>query len=58
MDKETEELMVYRQLMSSQKYQEMCGKSTGNEIGRLAQGLPGRVEGINSIFFNLKDKVP
>ena len=29
----------------------MWGKSFGNEIGRLAQGIPGRVDGTNTIDF-------
>ena len=34
------------------------GYSFGNEIGRLAQGMPGRNEGTNTIFFIHKHKVP
>jgi len=30
----------------------------GDEIGRLAQGLPGRVDGTNTIFFIHKHEVP
>ena len=30
----------------------------GNEIGRLAQGLKGRVEGTNTIYFINKDESP
>ena len=58
MDKDTGQLMEYRHLMSNPKYQEVWGKSAGNEIGRLAQVKPGRVEGTDTIFFITKDKVP
>ncbi len=34
------------------------GTASGNEIGRLAQGMPGHVEGTNTIFFITKDQIP
>jgi hypothetical protein len=30
----------------------------GNKFGRLAQGMPGQVEGTNTIFFIKKSKIP
>ena len=36
---------------------ELWGKSYGNGLGRLAQGMPGRVEGTNTIFFINKGDV-
>ncbi len=32
--------------------------SYGNKLGWLAQGMPGRVTGMDTIFFIPKDKVP
>ena len=58
MDNETGELMEYRHLMKNPKYREVWGKSSGNEIGRLAQGMPGRVEGTDTMFFIKKEEVP
>ncbi len=58
MDNETGELMEYCQLMQSTKYQKVWGQASGNEIGRLAQEMPGHVEGTNTIFFITKDQIP
>ena len=58
MDEETGDLLEYRQLRANPKYKATWGKSFGNEIGRLAQGMPGRVEGTNTIFFIHKKQVP
>mgnify|MGYP006166622523 CR=1 FL=1 len=51
MDGETGELLEYRHLIQCPKYKDAWSISFGNEIGRLAQGMPGRVEGTNTIFF-------
>ena len=58
MDGETGKLLKYRQLMTRPQYKEVWGKSSGNEIGRLAQGIPGRVDGTDTIFFVEKQDVP
>ena len=58
MDAKSGELLSYRQLMKRPKYKEIWGTSAGNEIGRLAQGMPGRVEGTNTMFFIHKNEVP
>ena len=58
MDNETGELMEYRHLMKSPNYREVWGKSSRNKIGRLAQGMPGRVEGTDTMFFINKEEVP
>lgn len=34
------------------------GKSFGNEIGRLAQGMPGRVDGTDMFFFIEQHQIP
>ena len=51
-------LLEYTQLSKHPKYKETWQHSYGNEIGRLAQGMPGRVKGTNTIFFIKKSKVP
>ena len=44
------EVLEYRKLITRDKYCIICGKAMGNEIGRLSQGLKGRVEGTNIIY--------
>ena len=58
MDDETGELLEYRQLIKHHKFKQTWGKAFGNEIGRLAQGMPGRVEGTNTFFFINQDEIP
>lgn len=58
MDAETGEMMEYRHLIRKDKYKKVWGHSFGNEIGRLAQGMPGRVEGTNTFFFIDYGKIP
>ena len=40
-DRETGEMLKYRHLKAHLKYQDTWKKSYGNEIGRIAQGMPG-----------------
>ena len=56
LDGETGELLEYRHLIQCPKYKDAIW--FGNEIGRLAQGMPGRVEGTDTIFFIPKASVP
>jgi hypothetical protein len=58
LDGDTGELLEYRQLVKMPKYKQIWGKAFGNETGRLAQGMPGRVEGTNTFFFISYDEVP
>jgi len=51
LDGETGELLEYRHLITRPKYKQAWGTSFGNEIGRLAQGMPGRVKGTDTMFF-------
>jgi hypothetical protein len=51
MDEETGDMLEYRHLIKLPKYQDTWSKPLGKEIGRLAQGQKGVVEGTNSIFF-------
>ena len=58
LDEETGELLEYRHLIKHPKYKKDWGISMGNEVGRLAQGMPGRCAGTNTIYFIHKSEVP
>ena len=45
------ELLEYKQLIANPKTRETWTHSYGNEIGRLAQGMPGHNTGTNLIVF-------
>ena len=51
LDASTGELLEYRNLRINPQYRQVWGKSFGNEIGRLAQGMPNRVDGTDTMFF-------
>jgi hypothetical protein len=52
------ELLEYRHLIANPKTWATWTYSYGNKLGRLAQGMPGQVTGMDTIFFIPKDKVP
>ena len=54
LDKDMGEIMEYIHLIGNPKYRDIWSYVYGNELGRLAQGLKGRVEGTNTVFFNVK----
>jgi hypothetical protein len=56
-DNKTGEYLNYRQLIQDPKHKEIWSTSAANEVGRLAQGVGGRVKGTNTIFFIIKDQV-
>ena len=59
LDNDTGELLEYCYLMNCPKYQKVWDHSFGgNTIGRLSQGMEGRVEGTNTIFSINKKRVP
>ena len=58
LDQETGDLLEYRQLINHPKYRREWSKSFGNEIGRLAQGMPGRVQGTETFFFIKYETIP
>ena len=58
LDSKTGKLLEYRHLMMRPQYKRVWGKSFGNEIGRLTQGIPDHVEGTNTMFFVHKSEVP
>jgi len=55
---ENGELLEYRHLTANPKTRETWTYSYGNELGRLAQGMPGRVKGTDTIFFIPRQAVP
>ena len=57
LNEDTGELMEYRHLIRDPKYREMWGQAYGNELGRLAQGMEGRVKGTNKILFIPKKRL-
>jgi hypothetical protein len=58
LDAETGDLLEYRHLIRHPQYKEVWGKAFGKEIGRLAQGLPGVVDGTDTLDFITKNEVP
>jgi hypothetical protein len=50
--------MEYRHLMKKPQYCEVWSKTGSKGIGRLAQGIPGIVDGTNTIFFIDYDQIP
>ncbi len=52
------ELLEYKHLIANPKTRATWSHFYGNEISRLAQGMPGRNTGTNTIFFIKKDQVP
>jgi len=51
MDEDTGDMLEYRHLVQIPKYRTVWTKAFGKEIGRLAQGQKGVVEGTNALFF-------
>ena len=58
LDEDTGELMEYRNLMQKPKYWQLYRKSYAKEIGRLAQIMPGLVEGMNTMLLIEKQDIP
>ena len=58
LDPATGDMMEYRHLLANPKYRPIWKPAYGKEIGRLAQGIPGVVEGTDTIVFIEKGDVP
>ena len=54
----TGKLMEYCHLLANPKYCKTWSTAYGKELGRLAQGIPGVVEGTNTIIFIDETQVP
>ena len=55
---ENGELLEYRHLIANPKTRATWTHSYGNELGRLAQGMPGWAKGTDTIFFIPRHMVP
>ena len=51
LNEERGELMEYRHIMKNPKYRKLYTTSYIKELGRIAQGMPGKAEGTNTIYF-------
>jgi hypothetical protein len=58
MDKQTGQILNYRQLLPGPKYKKALNILAANEFGQLAQGVGGRIKGTNTICFIYQHKVP
>ena len=58
LDFDTGKLLEYRQLLRDPKQKEIWTKAGANEFGRIAQGVGGRIDGTNTIFFVHKHEIP
>ena len=50
--------MEYRHIMKNPKYCQLYATSYSKELGSLAQGIPGKAEGTNTIYFIEKADIP
>ncbi len=57
-DEETGRMLNYRQLLTHPKHKEVWTTSSADEFGHLAQGVGGRIEGTNTIYFIPYSKIP
>ncbi len=55
---EDRSIMEYKHLIADPRTRKKWLRSCGNEFGRLAQGMPGRVEGTNTIIFIREADIP
>eukprot|EP00804_Cyclotella_cryptica_P006953 CCRYP_007095-RA/>CCRYP_007095-RA protein AED:0.38 eAED:0.31 QI:0/0/0/1/0/0/3/0/325 len=58
LDTDTGELLEYRLLFENPKYCTTWKNAYGKELGRLAQGIPGTVQGTNTIVFITPNQIP
>ena len=58
LDQDTGDLLEYKHLLKHPKLKETWDRGHVKEVGRLAQGLPGVVEGTNTIKFIPNDDIP
>ena len=58
LDISTGELLEYQHLIINPQYKQLWGKSFGDEIVRLAQGMPNQVDGTDTMFFIDENKTP
>ena len=57
-DMETGKLLEYHKLLHHPKFKDAWSTLAANEFGRLVQGVGGRVQGTNTIYFIHKAEIP
>jgi hypothetical protein len=57
LDQETGELLEYRHLLKHPCFKDVWNRSAANEFGRLAQGIGGRIKGMDTIRFIHKHEI-
>ena len=58
LDEETGYLLEYRHIVKHPNHKKLWGGAFVKEVGRLSQGLPGIVEGTNTLNFIFKYEIP
>ena len=58
LDSTTGDLLEYRHLLKNPKYSKTWSNAMGKEVGRLAQGLEGVVDGTDTMDFIAKHDIP
>ncbi len=58
LDQDTGKMLKYCQLLHDPKHKAIQSKAGANEFGRSAQGVGGRIDGTNTIFFIHKHEIP
>jgi hypothetical protein len=58
LDQDTGKVLEYCQLLRDPKHKVIWSKAGANKFGRLAQGVGGRIDGTNTIFFVHKHEIP
>ena len=58
LDEETGDLLEYRHIVKHPNHKKLWGGEFVKEVGCLAQGLPGIVEGTNNLNFIFKHEIP
>ena len=58
LDEETGDLLEYRHLVKHLNHKKVWGVAFSKEVGRLSQGLPGIIEGTNTLNFIFKHEIP
>ena len=58
LDEETGDLLEYLHLVKHPNHKKVWGGAFSKEVGRLAQGLPGIVEGTDTLNFIFKHEIP
>ena len=58
LDEDTRYMLEYHHLVKHPKHKKILDGAFGKEVGRLSQGLPGIVEGTDTLNFIFKHEVP